>query len=295
MSPKSHGLRELRIETPRGCLGALEVHPPQGVPVRAHAIMVGGFLFGKEMWIPAMLRLARHGYRTCAYDHLGMPDSAGPDDPAAYTLELLAGDLVEAARQWASGEQVHVLASCFGGFVARVAVLVDPDLARSLVLLSSGSTLDESITPDLADYVASTLSTQGRQGLVDCVVNLLAREPEHPPKLGRAFEVVRRNLFESQLHHLIGFARAVATADFPATELRAVDIPKLVAYGAEDGVWTPAVQEAMAQRMGAVTVPITGAKHSPLLERPTNASAVLKDFLHTVDEQATEDHRVVRT
>ncbi len=279
--PDSHRLQAHAIETTRGPLGCLDARPPHGTPIRAHVVIVGGFLLGKEMWVPTMLRLARHGYRVCAYDHLGLPDSPGPDDPDAYTLRALAEDMIEIARRLDDANPVHVVGSCFGGFVARTAVLLDPGVARSLALVSSGTTLEESASPDLADYVASTLSSEGRQGLLDCVIGLLGREPGRPPTLGRAFEVLKRNLFGSRLHHLTGFSRAVATADFPTASLRELAIPKLVAYGADDGVFPPDVQEAMGRRIGATTVAIDGASHSPLLERPSTSAAVLKDFLRT--------------
>lgn len=293
MARDSHRLRTQSIDTTRGQLGCLDAHPPQGVPIRAHAVIVGGFLLGKEMWVPTMLRLARHGYRVCAYDHLGLPDSPGPDDPHAYTLHALAEDMLELARGLDDGNPVHVVGSCFGGFVARTAALLEPAAVRSLALVSSGTTLAESASPDLADYVASTISSEGRQGLLDCVIALLGREPERPPTLGRAFDVLQRNLFGSQLHHLTGFSRAVATADFPAASLRDLAMPKLVAYGADDGVFAPETQEALGRRIGATTVAIDGASHSPLLERPSTSAAVLKDFLHTDTPQQTPTHESV--
>lgn len=293
MPHDSHGLRKLSIDTVRGRLATLDIKPPQHIPIHTHVVIVGGFLLGKEMWVPTMLRLARSGYRICAYDHLGMPDSPGPEDPEAYTLQALAEDMTEVAHSLDDGNPVHVVGSCFGGFVARTAVLREPGVAHSLALVSSGSTLDESASPDLADYVATTISTEGRQGLLECVINLLAQEPGRPPKLGRAFDVLRRNLFGSQLHHLLGFSRAVATADFPAESLHELDLPKLVAYGAEDGIWPPSTQEEMGRRMGARTVAITGARHSPLLERPTTSATILKDFLQPSAAQATITHESV--
>lgn len=256
-------------------------------------MIAGGFLLGKELWIPTMLRLARHGYRICAYDHLGLPDSPGPNDSDAYTLHALAEDMLEVARSLDDGNPVHVMGSCFGGFVARTAVLNDPDAARSLTLISSGTTLEESASPDLADYVASTLSSEGRHGLMDCVISLLGQDLEGPPTLGRAFEVLKRNLFGSQLHHLTGFSRAVASARFPAAPLRELRLAKLVIYGTDDGIFAPETQEAMGRWIGANTVAIDGASHSPLLERPSTSTTVLKDFLDSEAAHPAAAHESV--
>lgn len=295
MTRDARRLQTLSIDTSRGSLGCLDVHPPQDVPTRAHVVIAGGFLLGKELWVPTMLRLARHGYRICAYDHLGLPDSPGPENPDAYTLHALAEDMLEVARGLDDGNPVHLMGSCFGGFVARTAVLRDPTAARSLTLISSGTTLEESASPDLADYVASTLSSEGRQGLVDCVIGLLGQDREAPPTLGRAFEVLKRNLFGSQLHHLTGFSRAVASARFPSAALRDLNLAKLVVYGTDDGIFTPETQEAMGRRIAASTVAVDGASHSPLLERPSTSTTVLKDFLDREAAQPVTAHESVRT
>ncbi|MBA8826090.1 pimeloyl-ACP methyl ester carboxylesterase [Saccharopolyspora lacisalsi] len=295
MTRDAHRLQTRSIDTPRGPLGCLDAHPPQDVPTRGHAVIAGGFLLGKELWVPTMLRLSRHGYRICAYDHLGLPDSPGPDDPDAYTLRALAEDMLAVARGLDDGNPVHLMGSCFGGFVARTAVLHDPDAARSLTLISSGTTLEESASPDLADYVASTISSEGRQGLLDCVIGLLGQSPEGPPTLGRAFEVLKRNLFGSQLHHLTGFSRAVASARFPTAPLRELDLAKLVVYGTDDGIFTPETQESMGRRIGASPVAVDGASHSPLLERPSTSTTVLKDFLDRETAQSVAAHESATT
>jgi pimeloyl-ACP methyl ester carboxylesterase len=279
-------MRELFVETRWGRLAATEAAPPPGVETRAHAVMTGGFLIGKEMWVPAMLRLARQGYHVCAYDHLGMAASGGPDEAEAYTLDALADDLLVVAGEIAGTRSVHVLGSCFGGFVARTAVLRAPERARSLTLLSSGPSMAESTDPGFAGRMASIVSADGHAGIGKLVTDWLAEQPGRP---GRAFDVFQRNLDGTTLGHLLGFPRSVDEAVFPEEALRALDIPKLVVYGVHDNVWIPPVQEAMGQRIGARTVAVDNAKHAPLLDRPATTATVLQDFLDQAEDVATVD------
>lgn len=281
-----YGMRELFVETRWGRLAAIEAAPPQGVATRSHAVMAGGFLISKQSWVPAMFRLARQGYHVRAYDHLGMPDSGGtnnPDDPDAYTLDTLTEDLLTVARDLAGSRPVHILGSCFGGFVARAAALSEPDLARSLTLLSSGPTMADSADPGFARRMASVASTSGQAGMGRLVTSWL------PEKSERSFDAVESGLAATALGHLIGFPRSVDAASFPSEALRALDIPKLVVYGVHDNVWLPSVQEAMGQRIGARTVSVDHAQHAPLLDRPATTAAVLMDFLEYAENVMIPD------
>ena len=61
-------------------------------------------------------------------DQRGQYESPGPDDPAAYTVAELAGDVLAVARAAAggTGRPLHLVGHSFGGLVARAAVLADP-------------------------------------------------------------------------------------------------------------------------------------------------------------------------
>ena len=137
-----------------GGLAAIEAHPPAGAAKRAPVLFVPGFTGSKEDFLPVLAPIAEAGYRAVAVDQRGQYESPGPDDPAAYTVEALAADLmiVVAGLSAESGGRppgpgVHVVGHSFGGLVARAAALAGaagpgraeaPGLVRSLTLLDSG-------------------------------------------------------------------------------------------------------------------------------------------------------------
>jgi pimeloyl-ACP methyl ester carboxylesterase len=51
-----------------------------------------------------------------------------------------------------------------------------------------------------------------------------------------------------------------------------------VLFGAEDDAWPPAEQRDMARRLGARSVAVPGAAHSPAVENPAGTAAALLDF-----------------
>jgi pimeloyl-ACP methyl ester carboxylesterase len=55
-------------------------------------------------------------------------------------------------------------------------------------------------------------------------------------------------------------------------------VPVLVAYGADDDAWPPAVQAEMAGRLGAAHVVVPGAVHSPAVEQPEATVRLLLEF-----------------
>jgi len=72
---------------------------------------------------------------------------------------------------------------------------------------------------------------------------------------------------------------ALLTADDRVDELAktlaAQGIPCLVACGAADEAWPPAVQEEMASRLSARFVLLPDAGHSPAIENPVSTVAAL--------------------
>ena len=65
-------------------------------------------------------------------------------------------------------------------------------------------------------------------------------------------------------------------------ELAAAGLPLLVLYGEHDDAWSPAVQAAMADRLGAPTAVIADAIHSPAAQQPAATARALLDFWATL-------------
>jgi pimeloyl-ACP methyl ester carboxylesterase len=269
------GVRAERIATTRGELAVLRADG-DGSPV----LLVPGFTGSKEDFIAVLGPIAEAGHRLLTYDQRGQYESSGPDDPSTYDVATLAEDLLEVVA--AFGGPVHLLGHSFGGLVSRAATIARPDAVRSLTLLDSG--------PAAIPHPAST-----NVGLLAQVLPAmdLATIWAAKRQMEAAGELV------APLPHIEEWTRARFLANSPLClkrmadqllsepdrtgELAAVDRPMLVAYGADDDAWPPAVQADMAARLGAATAVIPGTGHSPAADRPEATAAALLEFWAKVD------------
>jgi pimeloyl-ACP methyl ester carboxylesterase len=94
-----------------------------------------------ELWISwraQLSALAAAGYRAVAPDMRGYGGTTAPEDPTAYTLLHLVGDMVELVKQLQSpGEQQAVIVGHdWGAPVAWTSALLRPDLFRAVVGMS---------------------------------------------------------------------------------------------------------------------------------------------------------------
>lgn len=264
------GQRHL-LELPSGTLCALR-NDVDGPP----ALLIPGYTGSKEDFAPLLRPLGEAGFAATAIDLPGQFESPGPADPADYTPDRLAGIVGEVAGSL--GEQVHLLGHSFGGLVARAAVLGDPKRYASLVLMCSGPggiggtrrRMIEELEPVLltsgmaAVYAASRAAYRAQAGYV-----------EPPPPLAAFLE---RRFLAGAPAMLLGMGRALREEPDRVTDLAAVAPPTLVLYGANDDAWPPAVQDRMAERLGATRRVIERAAHSPAVENPPATAAALIEF-----------------
>lgn len=94
-----------------------------------------------ELWISwraQLAALAKAGYRAVAPDMRGYGGTTAPDDPAAYTVLHLVGDMVELVKQLGEiGETSAVIVGHdWGAPVAWNAAMLRPDIFRGVVGMS---------------------------------------------------------------------------------------------------------------------------------------------------------------
>ena len=70
-------------------------------------------------------------------------------------------------------------------------------------------------------------------------------------------------------------------------DLRQAAGPLLVVYGEQDDAWAPAIQETMAERLGAQRVCIPGATHSPAVDAPETTASTLTKFWNVAESKRT--------
>jgi pimeloyl-ACP methyl ester carboxylesterase len=253
-----------------GDLAYLDV-PPPGEAV-ATAVFVPGYTGSKEDFGLLAAPLARAGVRFVAVDQRGQYESVGPDDPAAYTVEALAAELVEFVATLGTGP-VHLVGHSFGGLVSRAAVLRSPGSFASLTLLDSGPAGLSGPRVDAMRALEPLLDQYGPSVLFDAI---LGRAPGTPDDDLTAF--LRKRFLASSLTALRVMGQGVTDEPDRVAELRATGVRALVACGERDDAWTPEVQRDMASRLGARYCVIPGAVHSPAAETPEETARVLLGF-----------------
>jgi pimeloyl-ACP methyl ester carboxylesterase len=264
-----------RVALAGGDLAYLDV-APAGAPgsglAAGTAVLVPGYTGSKEDFALLSAPVADAGLRFVAIDQRGQFESPGPDDPAAYTVEALAAELVELLGVLDAGP-VHLVGHSFGGLVTRAATIAAPEAVASLVLLDSGPAGLSGPRVDRIQALAPLLDRYGPAALFDAIA--AAGPPPEGPELA-AF--LRRRFLESSVAGLRAMGTAVTEEPDRVDALRATGARTLVACGERDDAWTPEVQRAMAERLGAPFVVIPGAAHSPAAEAPAVTARVLLDF-----------------
>ncbi len=261
-----------------GPLAALDTGPgPRGT-----VLMVAGFTGSKEDFAPLLAPLAGAGWRVTALDQRGQYQSPGPADPAAYTVELLAADILAVARELAGDEPLHLLGHSFGGLVTRAAVLTDPALFDSLTLLGSGPSGLTGPRADLLGHLVPLLAAGGIRLVADTLDQLAATDPRARAVPAATSEFLAARFLANTEAGLVGMAAAMTGEPDRTAELAATGIPVLVAHGADDDAWSPAAQAEMARRLGARHAVVAGSVHSPAVEQPARTLELLTEFWQSV-------------
>lgn len=267
------GALRTSYDVPAGPLAAVALTPPDP---RGTVVLVPGFSGSKEDFGPLLPDLAAGGWRVVALDQRGQYESLGPDDPAAYTVDTLAADLLIVLEQLAA--PVHLVGHSFGGLVCRRAALRRPDLLASLTLMGSGPAGLTGPRVDVLTHLPEVLAAGGMAAVADASEALSDADPDGPdlPPEVRAF--LRRRWLASSGAGLLGTAEALRTEPDRVDALRGTGLPLLVLHGQDDDAWAPALQAEMAERLGAAYEVVPGARHSPAVEQPEATAKALLAF-----------------
>jgi pimeloyl-ACP methyl ester carboxylesterase len=271
-----------------GGAGPLAALDTGGDGERGTVLLVAGYTGSKEDFAPLLAPMAAAGLRAVAIDQRGQFESPGPDDPAQYTIDVLADDVLGVARllRGESPGPLHLLGHSFGGLVTRAAVLAEPSLFTSFTLLGSGPSRLTGRRADLLEHLDPLLDAGG-VALVHATLEQVAMtDPKAQSVPAPTREFYSRRFLANSAAGLRGMADAMLGEPDRVPELAAAGVPILVAHGEADDAWLPHVQADMAQRLGARHEVIENAIHSPAIENPPATIAMLLDFWATTSGQS---------
>jgi pimeloyl-ACP methyl ester carboxylesterase len=270
----------VQLPTAGGPLAALRATPPAGASLRGIAVLVPGYTGSKEDFVAVLEPLAEAGYDVVALDQRGQNESAGPEDPGAYTLTQLAEDLAEVVDNLTGGTEhpVHIMGHSFGGLVAREYALAHPGRVRSLALLDSGPGAIPGRSAEQAKLLVAAAGFMTSAEIWAEMQKMAAAEgaPQHPDPAVRAF--LQRRFESNDTGMFVGMGTAILGADDRTDELAAAGLPILVAAGVGDDAWPVELQKETATRLGTDLVLIEDAAHSPAAENPAATARLLAGF-----------------
>jgi pimeloyl-ACP methyl ester carboxylesterase len=288
------GVRRTTIRTTRGAFAALEAVPASGVCERDAAVLVPGYTGSKEDFIAILDLLADRSRQVVAIDMRGQFETEGAPEPGGYAAAALGADVLAVMNE--TGAR-HLVGHSYGGLIGRETVLGEPDAGfASFTLMSSGpaaltgpragelramltalgveETLDDAALPE-ADVLRAGIADIWRVHLEPQVVAAGVPAP--------IVAFLGRRMLANDPPGLVLMAKHMLAAPDRTAELARLDLPMLVIYGEDDNAWSPAAQEAMAQRLGASRLCIPAAMHSPAVEAPATTASALTQFWDTAE------------
>lgn len=251
-------------------------------------LLVHGFTGAKEDFTEWLDRLAGLGWHAVANDNRGHGASAKPDDESAYSLDLLAADVLALADAlWGPGTAFVLLGHSMGGMVAQIAALRAPERVEALVLMDTLHGPLPFITREELDLAKQFAREQGIDGLAAALAERGSKldTPAHERVLRerpdyKAFN--DRKFLDTSACAYGALLDAMFSAVDRLDALRSLRMPTLVIAGEQDRPIVPA-SKAMVQAIpGAELAVIPDAGHSPQFESPDAWWNALSSFLARV-------------
>jgi len=271
-----------RVEVDDGVTLATVATGPRDAP---GLLLVHGFGGAKEDFDDHVADLAVD-HHVVVFDHRGHGESDAPPDPAAYSLDRLAGDTITVADAHELRD-LRVVGHSMGGMVLRRLVLRHPARASALVFMDTGPGAPPGIDDELVAAGVAIVEADGLAALrvVQDELDLLGspayqRVLRERPGFG---EYVDRKW--ASLSPVMWMALAVEITTQPDqldALAAAVDVPTLVIVGEQDAEFLPGSRAIADAVDGATLVVIPDAGHSPQFENPSAWSRTIRAFLDSL-------------
>ncbi|WP_280314785.1 alpha/beta fold hydrolase [Nocardia abscessus] len=259
---------------------------PLGRPAAATVVFGHGLLFGGWMFRPQIEVLREH-YRCIAIDWRGQGATAAT--ARGYDMDTLTGDAVAVIRRLGVAP-VHWVGLSMGGFVGQRIAARHGALLRSLTLLDSSAEPED--PGKIGEYkrLALALRLFGAGPILGRIEPHLfgsrfRADPANRPVIDEWATRLRRCDRAAVRKAVLGVADRVSVEH----EITAVTVPTLVVVGADDAATPPPRSERIAELIPAARLhTLADCGHTSSLEQPAAVTALLQEFLATVDGPWTD-------
>jgi 3-oxoadipate enol-lactonase len=241
-------------------------------------LFVHGYPLDRTIWRDQIDSL--EGYRRIAPDLRGMGQSDAPD--LGYSMGIYAADL--AALLDALGVNEVVLCGLsMGGYVIFEFLRRWRHRVRALILMDTLAEGDSTEGRRARDAAAAT-ARDGGAGAVGGAMLPKMLAPGSEERAPELVDRVRRMMAATPVAGMIGALAAMRDRhDSTGLLPTLADLPTLVLVGEEDALARPDAARRIATLIpGARLVVIPGAGHLPPVERPSETTAEIREFLRVV-------------
>jgi pimeloyl-ACP methyl ester carboxylesterase len=258
----------------------------EGIPV----ILSNGLCTTCENFRPQVEAFVDAGAQLILWDYRGHGRSESPDDPAAYTLDRVLGDLGSVLDWAAPGRRAVVGGVSFGGLASLQFSRKDPERVRGLILIATGPGFKNPEAgarwAELTEKSASLIENEGSSAFVKsrAAPSLIGLSPDSPAARAAARAIARQDPVG-----LVHFQRQVA-ARVPSVidELAEIDCPALVAVGEKDDDFLRAADVMAARLPRAERETIPGAGHMVNIDESEVFNAVALRFIGKIAAETPE-------
>jgi 3-oxoadipate enol-lactonase len=251
-------------------------------------LLVHGFGGAKEDFADHVDALAER-HRVVTFDHRGHGESDDPPDPADYSLDRMATDVLGVADSLGV-DGFRLLGHSMGGMVARRVVLARPERIEALVLMDTSPGPVPGLDTNLVELAAGIALNEGKDVLkpmLDAAGNLdtpaylrvLAERPGYREFGERKWAALSGVMWATMAREIVHQPDQLAL-------LAGVRCPTLVIVGEQDESFVGPSHAMAVTIPGAELVIVRDAGHSPQFENPTDWFDALDGFLLGV-ERAT--------
>jgi 3-oxoadipate enol-lactonase len=239
-------------------------------------LLLHAFPLSSAMWAPQVDALAGD-WRVVAVDLKGFGGSSAPRDPAAYSMDSYAEEIL-ALTLHLHLDRVTVVGLSMGGYVAFALMRRQPEVVAALVLADTRSEADDDDARARRTKQQEQVREEGTEPVIESLVPALlgsTTRRRRPDLVAHA-----RALMDNPADGYVGALEAMKNRPDSSSLLGSIRVPTLVVVGEEDALTPPETARRTHERIRASRLAeLSGAGHLSSLEAPGAFNRALVAFL----------------